>query len=75
MFDLLHVDLPIIDVQCTFSQIVRKRSPRMSLASGLEIRQSFRQTPDSVRNSFMQLSAGAQGQNGTPQGEKDHIFR
>ena len=48
----------------------------MSLASGLEIRQSFRQTPDSVRNSFMQLSAGAQGQNGgTPQGEKDDIFR
>ena len=54
-------------------QIVRKRSPRNSLALD---RQSFRQTPDSVRNSFVQLTAGAQAQNGTPPLERDgDMFR
>ena len=73
-----------------FLQIVRRRSPRMSMASG-DVRQSFRErnTPDSARNSSLQLStnrpgstaaanaaANSQTRNGTPPVEKDgDMFR
>ena len=49
----------------------------MSMASGQDVRQSLRdkQTPDSVRNSYLHLAA-TPAKNGTPPVEKDgDVFR
>ena len=56
-------------------ELVRRRSPRMSMASGVDVRQSFRdrQTPDSVRNSYLQPASNRpeNNRNGTPPIDKD----
>jgi len=64
------------------SQEVRRRSPRMSMASGTEIRQSLRNaTPDSIRHSsFLQQSANrldsaANNRNGTNIDSSHHFHR
>ncbi len=63
----------------------------MSMASGHDVRQSYRQTPDSVRNSYLHLAStggaggssvrtpdpgGPASRNGTPPVDKEgEIFR